>query len=117
VTGDDSRRDLGYGMHSKNDFLKNRQSHSPCLVKIPAACAYRVSARYRADMERLAQYIIRYPFSVDIMQPNSSEHSIIHRSGMNPKIQRCFEVFSPCDFIARITRRTRYFEVQGTTRT
>jgi hypothetical protein len=58
----------------------------------------------REDMERLAQYIIRNPFSVDKMQPNSSGHSIIYRSGMNPKIQRNFEVFSPCDFIARITQ-------------
>jgi hypothetical protein len=58
----------------------------------------------REDMERLAQYIIRNPFSVDKMQPNSSGHSIIYRSGMNPKIQCNFEVFSPCDFIARITQ-------------
>ena len=50
------------------------------------------------------QYIIRNPFSVDKMQPNSSGDSIIYRSGMNPKIQRNFEVFSPCDFIARITQ-------------
>jgi hypothetical protein len=56
------------------------------------------------SMERLAQYIIRNPFSVDKMQPNSSGDSIIYRSGMNPKIQRNFEVFSPCDFIARITQ-------------
>jgi hypothetical protein len=55
-------------------------------------------------MERLAQYIIRNPFSVEKMQPNSSGDSIIYRSGMNPKIQRNFEVFSPCDFIARITQ-------------
>jgi hypothetical protein len=30
--------------------------------------------------------------------------TIIYRSGLNPKIQRNFEVFSPCDFIARITQ-------------
>src|SRR5450756_819380 len=30
--------------------------------------------------------------------------SIIYRSGMNEKIHRNFEVFSPCDFIARITQ-------------
>jgi hypothetical protein len=64
----------------------------------------RVPPRNREDMERLAQYIIRNPFSVDKMQPNSSGDSIIYRSGMNPKIQRNFEVFSPCDFIARITQ-------------
>jgi hypothetical protein len=38
------------------------------------------------------------------MQPNSSGDSILYRSGMNPKIQRNFEMFSPCDFIARITQ-------------
>ena len=64
----------------------------------------RVPPSSREDMERLAQYIIRNPFSVDKMQPNSSGDSIIYRSGMNPKIQRNFEVFSPCDFIARITQ-------------
>ena len=35
------------------------------------------------------------------MQSNSSWHSIIYRSRMNPKIQRNFKVFSPCDAIAR----------------
>ncbi|MCX6970000.1 MAG: transposase [Verrucomicrobia bacterium] len=64
----------------------------------------RVPPRNREDMERLAQYIIRNPFSVEKMQPNSSGDSIIYRSGMNPKISRNFEVFSPCDFIARITQ-------------
>jgi len=33
------------------------------------------------------------------MQPNSSGDSIIYRSGMNPKIQRNFEVFSPCELM------------------
>jgi hypothetical protein len=64
----------------------------------------RVPPGNREDMERLAQYIIRNPFSVEKMQPNSSGDSIIYRSGMNPKIWRNFEVFSPCDFIARITQ-------------
>ena len=36
-----------------------------------------------------AQYIICNPVSVGKMQPNSS--------GVNPKIQRNFEVFSPCE--------------------
>ena len=56
------------------------------------------------DMKRLAKYIIRNPFSADKMQSNSSGHSISCRSGMNPKIQRNFEVFSPCDFIVRVTQ-------------
>jgi hypothetical protein len=52
-------------------------------------------------MERLASYVIRNPLLVGKMQPNSSGHSIIYRSGLNPKIQRNFEVSSPCDFIVR----------------
>jgi hypothetical protein len=52
-------------------------------------------------MERLAQYIILNPFSVNQLQPNSSRHSIICRSGLNPKIQSNFVVFNPCDFFAR----------------
>ena len=58
-------------------------------------------------MERLAQYIILNPFSDDKIQPNSSDHLIIYRSGINPKIQRNFEVFSPCSFIARPPNTSR----------
>ena len=48
-------------------------------------------------------------FAVEKMQvtePNRAnpDGSIIYHSGMNPKIQRNFEVFSPCDFIAAITQ-------------
>jgi hypothetical protein len=32
------------------------------------------------------------------------EGSVLYRSAMNPKIQRNFEVFTPCDFIAAITQ-------------
>jgi len=34
----------------------------------------------------------------------SPDGSIIYHSGMNPKIQRNFEVFAPCEFIAAITQ-------------
>jgi hypothetical protein len=64
----------------------------------------RVQSDEREDLERLAQYIIRNPFSVEKMQVNQSGDTIIYRSGMNPKIQRNFEVFTPCDFIAAITQ-------------
>jgi len=63
----------------------------------------RVPPGNREDIERLAQYIIRNPFSADKIQPNRSGDSIIYCSGMNPKIQRNFEVFSPCDCTACIT--------------
>ena len=69
----------------------------------------RVLPGEREDLERLAQYIIRNPFAVEKMQvgvPNRAnpEGSVIYRSGLNPKIQRNFEVFTPCDFIAAITQ-------------
>ena len=69
----------------------------------------RVLPEERDDLERLAQYIIRNPFSVEKMQvneanPSNPDGSIIYRSGLNPKIQRNFEVFSPCDFISKITQ-------------
>ena len=64
----------------------------------------RVLPEERADLERLAQYIIRNPFAVEKMQVNQAGDSIIYRSAMNPKIQRNFEVFTPCDFIAAITQ-------------
>ena len=69
----------------------------------------RVAPEERADLERLAQYIIRNPFSVEKMQVTEANRanpdgSIIYHSGMNPKIQRNFEIFSPCEFIAAITQ-------------
>jgi Putative transposase/Transposase zinc-binding domain len=69
----------------------------------------RVLSRERKDMERLGQYIIRNPFSVEKMRasepgPASASGSILYRSGMNKKIGRNFEVFTPCDFIAAITQ-------------
>ena len=69
----------------------------------------RVLPDERDDIERLAQYIIRNPFAVEKMQvgaPNlaNPDGSVIYHSGLNPKIQRNFEVFTPCDFIAAITQ-------------
>ena len=69
----------------------------------------RVLPEQREDIERLAQYIIRNPFSLDKMQVNEPDRrgldgSVIYRSAMNVKIQRNFEVFTPSDFIAAITQ-------------
>jgi len=69
----------------------------------------RVAPEERADLERLAQYIIRNPFAIEKMQVAEANRAnpdgaIIYHSGMNPKIQRNFEVFAPCDFIAAITQ-------------
>jgi hypothetical protein len=38
------------------------------------------------------------------MHPDLATGTIIYRFGMNPKIRRNFEVFTPCDFIAAITQ-------------
>ena len=64
----------------------------------------RIAAHECQDIERLAQYIVRNPFSVAKMQVNRSGDSILYRSGMNLKIKRNFHVFSACDFIAAITQ-------------
>ena len=64
----------------------------------------RIAANECQDMERLAQYIVRNPFSVAKMQVNRSGDSILYRSGMNAKIKRNFQVFTACDFIAAITQ-------------
>jgi hypothetical protein len=64
----------------------------------------RVQPHQKEDLERLAQYIIRNPFSVEKMHPDPETGTIIYRSGMNPKIKRNFEIFTPCDFIAAITQ-------------
>jgi len=80
----------------------------------------RVQPHEREDMQRLAQYIMRNPFSLEKMQFNKPDEEegfrlradgdvqadgcVIYRSGMNPKIHRNFEIFTPCDFIAAITQ-------------
>jgi hypothetical protein len=64
----------------------------------------RVQPHQKEDLERLAQYIIRNPFSVEKMYPDPETGTIIYRSGMNPNIRRNFEIFTPCDFIAAITQ-------------
>jgi hypothetical protein len=64
----------------------------------------RIAPNECQDMQRLAQYIVRNPFSIAKMQVNRSGDSILYRSGMNAKIKRNFQVFSACDFIAAITQ-------------
>ena len=64
----------------------------------------RIAPNECQDMERLAQYIVRNPFSIAKMQANRSGDSILYCSGMNLKIKRNFQVFSACDFIAAITQ-------------
>ena len=69
----------------------------------------RIQPDEREDLERITRYIIRNPFSTEKMKfktPNAvnRDGAVIYRSGMNPKIQRNFQIFTPCDFIAAITQ-------------
>ena len=58
----------------------------------------------KAQLEKLAQYILRNPFSVKKMTLESPTDTVIYRSKLNAKINRNFEVFTPTDFLAAITQ-------------
>ena len=63
-----------------------------------------VPPEHKAELEKLAQYILRNPFSVKKMTMESPTDTIIYRSKLNLKINRNFEVFTPTDFLAAITQ-------------
>jgi len=55
-------------------------------------------------LERVAQYIIRNPFSEKKMTYNEETGTVIYRSRRHASTKRNFEVFSAQDFIAAITQ-------------
>ena len=57
-----------------------------------------------AGLERVAQYIIRNPFSEQKMVYNPEHGTVIYRSSMHAKTKRNFEIFSAEEFIAAITQ-------------
>ncbi|MDP7135447.1 MAG: transposase, partial [Planctomycetota bacterium] len=57
-----------------------------------------------AGLERVAQYIIRNPFSEQKMVYNAENGTAIYRSRMHAKTKRNFEIFSAEEFIAAITQ-------------
>ena len=57
-----------------------------------------------ASLERVAQYIIRNPFSEQKMVYNAENATVIYRSRMHAKTKRNFEIFSAEEFIAAITQ-------------
>jgi len=57
-----------------------------------------------AGLKRVAQYIIRYPFSEQKMTYNEENGTVIYRSRMHAKTKRNFEIFSAEAFIAAITQ-------------
>jgi hypothetical protein len=89
----------GFNVHRSRRVLPDERENPPSCFAYYGG----------TSLERLAQYIIRNPFAVEKMQvgaPNQAnpDGSVLYRSGMNEKIHRNFEVFSPCDFIAAITQ-------------
>jgi hypothetical protein len=64
----------------------------------------KVPPEAKADLEDLAQYILRNPFSVEKMTLESPGDMVIYRSRLNAKINRNFEVFTPTDFLTAITQ-------------
>ena len=63
-----------------------------------------VPPEHKAELEKLAQYILRNPFSVAKITLESPTDTVIYRSKLNPKNNRNFEVFTPTDFLAAITQ-------------
>src|SRR5512137_2926162 len=63
-----------------------------------------VPPAHKADLEDLAQYILRNPFSVEKITLEWPGDIVIYRSRLNAKINRNFEVFTPTDFLAAITQ-------------
>ena len=59
---------------------------------------------HKADLQDLAQYILRNPFSLQKMTLQSPGDLVIYHSRLNAKINRNFQVFSPTDFLAAITQ-------------
>ena len=55
-------------------------------------------------LERVAQYIIRNPFSEKKMTYNDETGTVIYRSRRHANTKRNFEVFSAQDFIAAIVQ-------------
>jgi len=55
-------------------------------------------------LERVAQYIIRNPFSEQKMVYNAKNGTVIYRSRMHAKTKRNFEIFTAEEFIAAITQ-------------
>ena len=59
-------------------FLETQRVQSPCGELLPPEA--------KADLEDLAQYILRNPFSVEKMTLESPTDTVIYRSRLNAKI-------------------------------
>ena len=65
----------------------------------------RIWSKDRKDLEAVAQYIMRNPFSADKMTVDARTGLVTYRLGKtNIKHKRDYEEFGPLDFIARVTQ-------------
>jgi hypothetical protein len=63
-----------------------------------------VPGNHRAELQNLAQYILRHSFSVDKMTYIAHSSRVIYHSRLNPTTRRNFEVFTAADFLAAISQ-------------
>jgi len=63
-----------------------------------------VPGNHRAELENLAQYILRHSFSVEKMTYIADSSRVIYHSRLNPATRRNFEVFPATDFLAAISQ-------------
>lgn len=61
-----------------------------------------MAGTHRAELEDLAQYILRNSFSVAKMTCLADNHRVIYHSRLNPATRRNFEDFTVTDFLAAI---------------
>jgi hypothetical protein len=63
-----------------------------------------VPGTHRAELEKMAQYILRHSFAVEKMTYFANNGRVIYHSRLNPSTRRNFEVFTATDFLAAVTQ-------------
>ncbi|MGH7256198.1 MAG: transposase, partial [Nitrospirales bacterium] len=63
----------------------------------------RIDRQDHQGLEKLAQYILRAPFSLQKMRYQPTSKTVIYRSKMHRVLKRNFEVFPVLDWIAAVT--------------
>ena len=63
----------------------------------------RIDGRDQDGREKLAQYILRAPFSQEKMRYQATSRTVIYRSKMHRVLKRNFEIFPVLDWIAAVT--------------
>jgi hypothetical protein len=63
-----------------------------------------VKGTHRAELKKMAQYILRHSFAVEKMTYFPQTGRVIYHSRLNPTTRRNFEVFTATDFLAAVTQ-------------